>query len=112
MNASARLDDICQRVVNAYFKVYGDKVQAVFLYGSYARGDFDEASDIDFAAIVDGTRTELQKMRSHLWNEANKLDLEYDILTSPMVIPLNEFEKYKEYSMYYQNIEQEGKRIG
>lgn len=53
-----------------------------FLYGSYARGDYDDESDIDIAAVVKGRRQELQDK----WNK--------DILP------------------YYRNIVKEGKRIG
>ena len=61
MNAIPHLDIICHRVVESYRRAYGDSVRAIFLYGSYARGDFDEESDIDFAAIVDGERLDLQR---------------------------------------------------
>ena len=52
MNAMPHMDEICRRVVAAYRKAYGSDIEAIYLYGSYARGDFDEDSDIDFAAIV------------------------------------------------------------
>ena len=112
MNALPNLDVICQRVADSYRHTYGDALQAVFLYGSYARGDFDEYSDVNFAAIVAGERLELQNKRHQLWDETNDLDLEYDVITSPKVIPLAEFEKYKDISAYYRNIQREGKRIG
>ena len=37
----------------------------IFLYGSYARGDYDDESDIDIAAVVKGRRPELQDK----WNK-------------------------------------------
>ena len=50
MNALANLDIICACVVDCYKKFFGADVKEIFLYGSYARGDFDEESDIYFAA--------------------------------------------------------------
>ena len=112
MNALPNLDIICNRVVNSYKKVYGDDIQGIYLYGSYARGDFDEESDIDFAAIVKGNRLDLQnKCRDSVWTVANELDLEYDVITSPIVIPFDEFSKYKDELPYYMNIVKEGKRL-
>jgi predicted nucleotidyltransferase len=32
--------------------LYGDRLQEVVLYGSYARGDYDEESDIDLMIIL------------------------------------------------------------
>ena len=61
MNAMPHMEEICRRVVAAYRKAYGDDIEAIYLYGSYARGDFDEDSDIDFAAIVKGERLDIQK---------------------------------------------------
>ena len=109
MNATSNLENICRRVVNSYKKVYGDKIRAIYLYGSYARGDYNEDSDIDFAAIVEGERIELQKKRHQVLSETLRMDLEYDIITSPKVIPKSDFEKYGEELPYYRNIKREGK---
>ena len=43
-------------------KVFGEKFQSVILYGSYARGDYDEESDIDIMITVDMSREELKKL--------------------------------------------------
>ena len=111
MNAMPHMEEICKRVVAAYRKAYGDDIEAIYLYGSYARGDFDDDSDIDFAAIVKGERRDVQKKRWQLWADADKIDLEYDVLTSPTAIPANDFERYKDESGYYKNICKEGIRL-
>ncbi len=33
---------------------YGDKLQKVVLFGSYARGDFHDESDVDVMPVIDG----------------------------------------------------------
>lgn len=112
MNAMPHLEIICEKIVDCYKKIYGDDIQGIYLYGSYARGDFDEDSDIDIVAIVKGDRLDLQdKCRNSVWALANELDLEYDVLTSPTVIPADEFDKYFSELPYYQNILKEGKRL-
>ena len=112
MNSKPFLDAICKRIVEAYRKAYGNAVEGIFLYGLYARGDYDEESDIDFVAIVNGDRFDLQKKCHQVWDEINKMDLEYDTVTSAQVIPAHEYEKYKGFLSYYKNIQKEGKRIG
>ena len=83
MNAMPNLDIICQKVVDCYKKIYDDKIRGIYLYGSYARGDFDEESDIDFAAIVEGEK----------------------------VVSAEYFDKYFLELPYYRNILKEGKRL-
>ena len=91
-------------------KQYG--VKAVFLFGSYARGDYTENSDIDIVAVVHGSRMELQQKLKEVWDRSAEVGLENDIVVSPTVIPYDEFKKYQDTLPYYRNIMQEGKKIG
>ena len=111
MNAMPHMEEICKRVVAAYRRAYGDDIEAIYLYGSYARGDFDEDSDIDFAAIVKGDMSASYKKRKQVWADTNKMDLELDIITSPMIISSQIFNDYKDEVGYYGSILQEGIRL-
>ena len=111
MDAIPHMEEICRRVVAAYRKAYGGDIEAIYLYGSYARGDYDEDSDIDFVAIVKGERLEVQKKLRKMWNYTVKMDLDFDVITSTTAIPAEEFYKYKTQSGYYKNILKEGKRL-
>ncbi len=112
MNAMPNLKIICDKVVDAYKKIYGDKVRAVYLYGSYARGDFDEESDIDFAAIVEGEQVALRKQRRENRDYLTDIELDYDVVISFGIIPADLFEKHRNFLAYYKNILREGKKIG
>ena len=112
MNVMPDLEAICSCVAGNYRRVYGGDIQGIYLYGSYARGDYDESSDLDFVALVKGERRNLQRKLDEVWNDTVKMDLEYDVVTSPTVIPVDEFQKYRDELPYYRNIFTEGKRIG
>jgi len=47
---------IIQQVANEYKaelrKLYGDELAELILFGSYARGDYWEESDVDFAVVL------------------------------------------------------------
>ena len=107
-----QLDTISTQMVSIYRKIYGDAVTGVYLYGSYARGDFEKDSDVDIVAVVKGERSALQDKLRTIWDLTADIGLEYDIVVSPTVIPYDEFEAYKEVLPYYRNIVNEGKRIG
>ena len=111
MNAMPHMEEICRRVVAAYRKAYGDDIEAIYLYGSYARGDFDEDSDIDFAAIVKGDPLNIGKKREQVWKDTLRMDLELDVVSSPMVISSEIFNEYKNEVGYYGNVFKEGIRL-
>lgn len=112
MCTKKQLDNIYQQVAMFYRSVYGDDIVAIFLYGSYARGNYDEESDIDIVAIVKGERFELQNKLKLIWDKSADVGIENDVVVSPAVIPFDEYEEYKEILPYYMNIRKEGKRIG
>ena len=38
---------------NGLEKIYGERLHRVYLFGSYARGEADEESDVDIAVVLD-----------------------------------------------------------
>lgn len=106
------INSISNKIVEAYRNAYGSNIKSILLYGSYARGDYDNQSDIDIVAIVIGERIELQNKLKQVWDEAAEVGLDNDVIVSPAVIPYDDYEKYKGILPYYINISKEGKVIG
>ena len=105
------VNDIALTMKKGYEQVYGDNIIDIYLYGSYARGDYDGESDIDFAAVVKGERLDLQRKLKAMWDIAADLGMERDVVISPTVITYSEFIKYKYELLYYRNIIREGLKI-
>ena len=112
MCTKAQLDNISRQIAQSYRAVYGNDIVAIYLYGSYARSDYDNESDIDITAIVKGNRPDLQRQLKQVWDMSADIGLENDVVVSPTVIPFDEYEEYKQILPYYINIRKEGKRIG
>ena len=111
MCSQNELDVLLKEIAAIYRKVFGDDIVKIVLYGSYARGTFDAESDIDIVAIVKGEREELQRKLREVWVLSSDLELEYETILSPTVIPYEEFEKYREDLPYYRNIANEGVNV-
>lgn len=106
-----QLNTILSRFAVAVRNVFGDKLKAVVLYGSYARGDYDSESDIDILLLVDIDKLGIKKYHRQLVKITSDLELKYDIVISPLVENIDEFEKYKEVSTFFRNVDREGVRI-
>ena len=47
------MQNLIEQYVEAVKKIYGSHVRQIILYGSYARGDYREDSDVDIMILVD-----------------------------------------------------------
>lgn len=86
------------------------KIQNAFLYGSYARGDYDKESDVDYLLTVDLDYTEIEKYRKQVAEISSDLSLENDVLVSIHVHPSKQFNQYSKILPFYKNILKEGIR--
>ena len=82
MCTQIRLNQITKEVARGAKDILGDKLFKVILYGSYARGDFDEDSDIDIMVLADSNQCELGQYRKGLNRVASRVGLDYDIMIS------------------------------
>lgn len=63
------ITDIMQQFAGSLRKLLGNTLDSVIVYGSYARGDYSELSDIDVMILVTLTEEKIKKyqMRSVIW---------------------------------------------
>jgi predicted nucleotidyltransferase len=64
------IDTIVHEAVAALRRLYGDRLREVLLYGSYARGEAHEDSDIDLLVVlteVDSPYAEINRMSDITW---------------------------------------------
>ncbi len=83
-----QVEKIVRVFANELVKQLGDQIYEIIWYGSTARGEAEEGSDIDVAIICQ--RDDFVAMQP-IWNISNQISLEYDTLIDPRVISHERF---------------------
>ena len=102
------LDNIMSNFANELKELFGESLKDIILYGSYAREDYDEESDVDVMILVDIENNLLHNYRGLVSSAADKADWNFDTLLSPIMVNNDEFEKYKQLPSFYSNVNREG----
>ena len=92
--------------------LFQDKLYDFYLYGSYARGDYDKYSDIDLLITLNISDKEIIKYRKQIVNITNAILKKYDIMVSIVMVPLDRFMQYSKVLPFYRNILKEGINYG
>lgn len=102
------LSDLLKHYVEDIKKIYGHDLKAVILYGSYARGDFNQNSDIDIMILVDLKDEEIRKKGRLLSDVTFNYNFEYSLDIMPIVKNLEHFNKWLRAYPFYNTIKREG----
>lgn len=102
--------DVC---LDSYLDIvkdlYGDNLIKVILYGSYARGDFQEGSDVDLLILIDTPPQDERKQLSDLIDKTFDVKLDNNLDIEPLVKSIHTYEKWKDVLPLFKNIDLEGK---
>jgi predicted nucleotidyltransferase len=110
-------DEMCnKKTVNAILNsvsklsrsIFKNRLNSVILYGSYARGDMDNESDVDIIVIVEMTPLEISQYRKQIVLLSSKLSIENDVTVSIHLQDYNTFNAYKDVLPFFMNVVREG----
>ena len=111
MIESDKLDTIVNEISKRVQEVLGDKLKKIILYGSYARGDYEEYSDIDIMVLADireDDEDERMDIRNKMVRISSDLGLEYDVLISIIVKNHDFFYSWIDVLPFYRNVLKDG----
>ena len=97
---------ILDRVVDACRSLFPQGIHDAYLYGSYARGDQEEGSDVDILLTVDAD--DLGRYHNALAEIESDLSLEYEVLVSVVVVSLAHVRRFASALPFYRNVLREG----
>lgn len=89
-------------------RILGNKLAKVILYGSYARGDYRENSDVDIMVLTTLTDDEIEKIENKIFDLAFDFEMEYGIDISVILKNEKQFEYWLGALPFYDNVEKEG----
>jgi len=92
-------------------ELFGQHLQEMILFGSYARNDADDGSDVDVMILVDLPREAIVSYRRRVAEIAGELLLASNVLISPIIENQAFFAHYRGELPFYRNIDREGVRI-
>jgi predicted nucleotidyltransferase len=102
-----RIRKLMKELKSGLVRIYGDKLKGVYLYGSYARGDYRPGSDVDVMILL--------KNYKNYWNEQKKISqlasdvsLEYDVTLSCIFIKELQWKTARNELPLIYNIHKEG----
>ena len=98
------LKDFTKRI-EEYF---GESLIKVLLYGSYARGDNKENSDIDIMILTTLSDKEITEIENDIYDVAFEIEINMGINISPVIKNRKQFEYWVDTLPYYRNVRDEG----
>ncbi|MCM1102199.1 MAG: nucleotidyltransferase domain-containing protein [Clostridium sp.] len=112
MNEIALNDVIIEKIKNETAEMakaaMGTALIKVVLYGSCARGDYTQDSDIDIALITACDRPEAKQYSEKLAEISTQLAMKYFAVVNFVCLPYDEFMQKKSWYSYFRNIDTEG----
>lgn len=93
------------RQVRQFFR---DDLKQVIVFGSYARGDYNEHSDIDIMLLVNLNDEQIHEKFYDVCDLAFDFEMEYGVVISPIIKNANHFSKWSDTLPFYRNVNREG----
>ncbi len=89
-------------------KIFGSHLSKVIIYGSYARGDYQDNSDVDVMVLVDLPEIEIRKMENDVYDIAFEIEMNTGIDISPIIKSKVQYEYWVDVLPFYRNVQEEG----
>lgn len=108
---STNITDIMQQFASSLKKLLGNTLDSVIVYGSYARGDYSELSDIDVMILVTLTEEKIKKISDEISDMAFEYLMKFGVDISPVITNIDHFNYWADNLPYYRNVRDEGVKL-
>ena len=111
MCSQQTLHEIIVRLCGELRGLLGASMQDVILFGSYARNDANDESDIDIMILSDMEREAISALQWKIGELVSGILLDYGVLVSVIVENQAFFMENQEIMPFFRSIRQEGVRV-
>ena len=105
------ITDIMQQFASSLKKLLGNTLDSVIVYGSYARGNYSELSDIDVMILVTLTEEKIKKISDEISDMAFEYLMKFGVDISPVITNIDHFNYWADNLPYYRNVRDEGVKL-
>lgn len=103
-----QIKDILCLFLEEVKRVLKGDLSKLIIYGSYARGDFNEHSDVDVMILTSLSEAEIKLVSYELYDIAFDFFMEYGVDISVIVKNEEHFVKWLDVLPFYRNVTHEG----
>lgn len=103
-----QIQTILQSYAARVKEILGDTVRKIILYGSYARGDYTESSDIDMMILTTLKDEDISVVSYQLYDLAFDYQMEYGVDISVIIKNEEQFNYWLGALPFYDNVKREG----
>ncbi len=105
------ITDIMQQFASSLRKLLGNTLDSVIVYGSYAREDYSELSDVDVMILVTLSEEKIKKISDEISDMAFEYLMRFGVDISPVITNIDHFNYWVDNLPYYRNVRDEGVRL-
>ena len=88
--------------------ILGNRLSQIIVYGSYARGDYNDYSDVDVMILVKMSEAEIKEIENEIYDLAFEIEMSTGVDISPVIKNEEQYEYWSDTLPYYRNIKREG----
>lgn len=93
-------------------QILGCSLSKIIVYGSYARGDYKDNSDVDVMVLVKMSEEEIRKIKNDIYDLVFDIEMSTGIDISPIIKNEEQYEYWADTVPFYRNVRTEGVVIG
>ncbi len=109
MKIEKRINRLISQINSELKKKFKNKLDKIILFGSYARGEYDNESDIDLLVLIDDE--EPKKYNDEIVDFEVDLTIKYGVLPSIILRNTSYYNENKEIIPFFRDVEKDGRHF-